>query len=579
MGGDSGMFAVSLGEEESWPRTGKAERTAGMQIWKRNLLFVSFCALGAGGLAGGLLRTDGVQRPETLSDRTLSTSDVRDVVRRVDAEFRESWRRQGLQPAACADDLTLARRLSLGLTGTVPSLEEIRVLESIPAGERLPWWISRLLEDRRYADYVAERLARACVGTENGPFLVYRRRRFVTWLSDLLHENVPYDRIVHELIAAEGIWTSSPAVNFVSVTVDQTEEDRPDPVRLAGRTSRAFLGMRIDCLQCHDDNLGNINLGTAQDPRSGTQADFHRLAAFYSETEVSLLGIGDQPREYRYKFLNSEHEEIVDPAPPFLADLLSDRGSRRQQLADWITHPENKPFARATVNRVWALLFGRPLVEPIDDIPLYGALPPGLEALAADFVDHHYDLRRLIRAIAATQVFQLDSRAEFVVTERHERHWAVFPLTRLRPEQVAGALIQSASLTTIDAQSHILLRLARFGNENEFVGRYGDRGEDEFEDRGGTVTQRLLMMNGRLVKDKTAENAIVNAATKIAILAPDDAQAVETVYLCTLSRRPSKREREYFVDRLQGTRAAERSRRLEDIQWTLLNSTELSWNH
>jgi hypothetical protein len=535
--------------------------------------------LGAGGLAGGLLRTDRVRQPETRSERLLPTSDAIDVVKRVDDEFRESWRQQNLQPAARADDLMLARRLSLGLTGTVPSLEEIRVLESIPPGERLAWWISRLLEDRRFADYVAERLARACVGTENGPFLVYRRRRFVTWLSDRLHENVPYDQIVRELVAAKGIWTSSPAVNFVSVTVDQNEESGPDPIRLAGRTSRAFLGMRIDCLQCHDDNLGNIDLGTAADPRSGTQADFHRLAAFYSEADVSLLGIGDQPREYRYRFLNAEQEEIVDPAPPFLADLLSEGGNRRQQLADWITHPENKPFARATVNRVWALMFGRPLVEPIDDIPLYGSLPPGLEILASDFVNHRYDLRRLIRIIAATQVFRLDSRAEFGVTQRHERHWAVFPLTRLRPEQVAGALIQSASLKTIDAQSHVLLRLGRFGNENEFVQRYGDSGEDEFDDRGGTVTQRLLMMNGRLVKDKTVENPVVNAATKIAILAPDDARAVETVYLCTLTRRPSQCERDHFVDRLRDTRAAERNRRMEDIQWTLLNSTEFSWNH
>jgi hypothetical protein len=548
-------------------------------VWKRNLLFILLCLVGTAVLAGALLRSDRIEAPAGFGPNRLRQTDLGAVVERVDREFQELWLSKGLQHAPRADDLTIARRLSLGLTGTVPSLEEIRALESVPEGDRIDWWVSRLLEDRRYADYVAERLARAYVGAEQGPFLVYRRRRFVSWLSDRLSENVPYDQLVRELINSTGIWTSSPAVNFVTVTIREDEGGQPDPIRLAGRTSRAFLGMRIDCLQCHDDNLGNIELGSADEPRQGTQEDFHRLAAFYSDASVSLLGISDQQQDYRYKFLHAEGEATVEPAPPFLQELVTPGGNRRDQLARWVTHPQNKPFARAAVNRLWALLFGRPLAEPIDDIPLHGPLPPGLETLAADFAAHGFDLRRLIRAIAATEVYRLDSRAEFEVTSTHEAAWAVFPLTRLRPEQVAGALIQSASLKTIDANSHILFRLARFGNENEFVERYGDMGEDEFEDRGGTVTQRLLMMNGELVKGKTQENAITNAATKIALLAPDDAAAVEAAYLCTLSRRPAENELAHFVDRLRSTHGKARTQALEDLCWTLLNSTEFSWNH
>jgi hypothetical protein len=548
-------------------------------VWKKNLLFLCFCTLSAGGAASALLRTDRLQPPKAFHRQRSQETDIGDLVHRIDAQFQQQWRSVDLQPAPRADDLTLARRLSLGLTGTVPSLEEIRALESISGEDRIAWWGDHLLEDRRYADYVAERLARALAGTEDGPFLVYRRRRFVTWLSDRLHENVPYDQLVRELIGSTGLWTSSPAVNFVTVTIDQDEEGRPDPIRLAGRTTRAFLGMRIDCLQCHDDNLGNIDLGTAQSPRPGTQEDFHRLAAYFSEAKVSLLGVDDEKREYRYQFLHADQEQVVDPQPPFLGELVVDQGNRRQQLAHWVTHPENRPFARAIVNRIWALMFGRPLVEPIDDIPLYGQLPPVLDLLAGDFVDHGYDLRRLIRVIAATQVFQLASRADFEITPRHEEKWAVFPLTRLRPEQVAGAIIQSSSLKTIDADSHILFRLARFGNESDFVRRYGDIGEDEFEDRGGTVTQRLLMMNGKLVKEKTTQNPIVNAATKIAMLAADNATAVQTVYLCTLTRRPSEAEQRHFTAKLGEANGDQRNRRMEDIQWALMNSTEFSWNH
>jgi hypothetical protein len=550
-------------------------------MWLRNVVFVGLCCFGLSALAFSLLRGDRIAVSPPRHTSYLANAEYRDVVARINTEFRQHWESRGLQHAPPAAALTVVRRLSLGLTGTVPSLEEIRILESLPDEQRMEWWVSHLLADRRYSDYVAERLARAYVGTENGPFIIFRRRRFVSWLSDSLRENVPYDQIVRRLISDDGIWTSSPAVNFVSVTVRQGQDDRPDPIRLAGRTTRAFLGMRIDCLQCHDDRLGNTELGTPDLPRSGLQSDFHQLAAFFSDARISLLGIHDQADQpYKYQYLNRDEEQVISPIPPFSSQLLPTAGTRREQLAQWVTHPQNKPFARATVNRMWALLFGRPLVEPIDEIPLYGRLPPAMEVLADDFAAHGFDLQRLIRLIAASDPFQLDSRAEFEVTPAHEQHWAVFPLTRLRPEQVAGAIIQAASLRTLDANAHILFRLARFQQEGEFVKRYGDTGEDEFEDRGGTITQRLLMMNGDLIADKGKEEPLTNAAAKIAVLAPNDPAAIEVAYLATLTRRPTPAESARFLDRLS-MRTFDTNRQLEmaDIYWVLFNSTEFSWNH
>src|SRR5690606_29327437 len=178
--------------------------------------------------------------------------------------------------------------------------------------------------------------------------------------------------------------------------------------------------------------------------------------------------------------------------------------------------------------------FGRPLVEPVDDIPLFGDYPPGLETLADEFIESGYDLQWLIRVIAASEVFGRDSRAPFEVTSDHERHGAVFPLSRLRPEQAAGSLIQASSLKTIDSGAHIIMQLARFAQQNEFIVRYGDMGEDEFEDRGGTIAQRLLMMNGKLTRERTSQNLLLNAASRIALLAPSDEKAIETAYLCIL---------------------------------------------
>ena len=359
-------------------------------------------------------------------------------------------------------------------------------------------------------------------------------------------------------------------------------------MRLAGRTARAFLGMRIDCLQCHDDKLGNVSLGFGADAHSGTQADFHQLAAFFGPTKIGLIGVYDGGEPYKTKYLDAKDEAVVPPQVPFSDELLTKDGNSREQLARWVTHQNNKSFARAAVNRYWALLFGRPLIEPIDDIPLEmpegEKYPPGFELLADDFTQHGYDVRRLLRLIAASQAFTRDSRADFEITGRHEQHWAAFPLTRLRPEQVAGSVIQASSLSTLNGEAHVLARIAMFGQTNDFVRRYGDLGEDEFTDRGGTIPQRLLMMNGELVKERTKENPVLSATSRLAILTNKPEKQVEIAYLATLTRRPTDEELAHFVARLADTDGGGGDRRtrqhaLEDLYWTLINSTEFSWNH
>src|SRR2546423_8723603 len=254
----------------------------------RNCLFIAVCLAGSGLVANTLLRRERVPQPRLLQpdrDRFAASLD------QLNAEFQESWQAKELQAAPRADDLTIARRLSLALIGTVPSLEEIRALEAVAPADRIAWWTSHLLEDRRFADYWADRLARLYVGNEQGNIVLFRRRRFALWLSDQLAKNTPYDQLVRELLADEGIWTGKPATNFVTATANPASANQPDPVRLAGRTARAFLGMRIDCLQCHDDKLGNINVGSEDDPHSGTQANFHELAAFFGSTELKLVGV------------------------------------------------------------------------------------------------------------------------------------------------------------------------------------------------------------------------------------------------------------------------------------------------
>ena len=549
------------------------------------VLFVLVCVAGIGGLMGSAFSTRGLERRVAqIGDHHQQASGLLEVVAEVNQKFQQRWKERGLQFAPAADTLTVMRRASLALHGTIPSLEEVKAfaLESgyaMTDDKVIDRYVNYLLQDRRYSDYLSERFARIFVGVDAGPFLIYRRGRFRLWLSDQLMDNKPYDELVHSLIDSKGVWTSDPEVNFVTATITEGEGGRPDVMKLAGRTTRAFLGMRIDCLQCHDDRLGTIALNL-NDPAEGSlQSDFHQFAAFYSQVKTGFYGVDDDSEHYAYKYLGDEEEVIVPPVFPFFQELSESKGTRRGQLADWVTHLDNRAFARTAVNRIWAIVFGRPLVVPVDNIPLAGPFPVGLELLTDEFVESGFDLKHLIRVITRLQVFRLDSRADFDVTEAHESAWSVFPLVRLRPEQVAGALNQTASLKTINADVSYLVRLQQQSEIDNFVKRYGDTGEDEFEDRSGTVTQRLLLMNGTLSQSRIANGNGSNASARIDLLTEDDEDAIRIAYLTVLTRNPSQAELLYFLKKFRQQPDSQRGRVIEDLFWTLTNSTEFSWAH
>ncbi len=507
---------------------------------------------------------DGPQAPTPSGSSSASAADV---AARVDRVMQEAWIEAGVGPLGPDDSLTVARRLSLALCGTIPSLEEVRAMEKLPDAERADAHLERLLADRRFADYLAERFARAFVGTDNGPFIIYRRRRFVYWLSDELAKNRPYDELVREMIGSQGLWTDQPATNFV--TAHFIPDQGPDPAAMAARTTRAFLGIRIDCAQCHDHPFAEWK-----------QGDFEGLAAYFGQVQNSLTGVVDKPGEFEVEDIRTKEKRSVAPRVPFSADSANDEGRRREQLAAWITSPSNPYFAKAIANRVWTLMFGQGIVEPVDDLEAEPRVDGVLDVLADDFRSNGHDLRRLIRVIAATRAFRAGSAATGgrEVSEVQEKLFAAFPLSRLRSEQIAGALVQASSLRTVDAESHILVRFFRAVNTGDFVSRYGDAGEEELNAHIGTIPQRLVMMNGQMPRERI-EASPLNAAGRIATLAPNDESRVDVAYLVCMSRRPTAEEKAHFVSRLDGLKGDNRNDAVEDMLWALVNSTEFSWNH
>ncbi len=521
------------------------------------------------------------------------------AVARLNEQFHKQWQAENVQVAESVDDFAVLRRLSLAMFGTVPSLEDIRAFDDDDQPHRIDRWVVRMLQDSRYSDYFAERFARSLVGVEEGPFIVFRRDRMTAWLAEQLHQDASWSQMTKELIAAEGLWTDRPAANFI--TVARMEDEGLDVNKLAGRTVRTFLGQRIDCAQCHDHPF---------DP-AWKQTDFEGLAAFYCQASLSPGGVTDyqtdkDKKEVVYKVVDpgAETGRVVPSAVPFHPEWLPADGGLRHRLAEWVTHKDNRRFERAIANRVWGFMLGKPLHEPVDDLPhpVDGEID-ALDILGQEFRARGERLSVLIRMIVLSDVFRLSSESSADNEETYTKQvqaWSVFPLVRLRPEQVIGSLFQAGHIRSIDQNSNPFVRVTKFGNENDFLNEYGDLGDDELLQQVGTIPQALLRMNGRFTAEQSKVDGL-SAPAQILNFSPDNAAIIDNCYLACLCRHPAVEERAYFLNLLESTTEAAAEKRkanpeapaaspeskptrtraqvVEDLVWTLFNSPEFSWNH
>lgn len=503
--------------------------------------------------------------PLSLSPASKAISsidgDLHSAAQQLDTIFASQWEEKGISPAPMAPQRLIARRMSLALCGTIPSLEELRQLEAVAEEDRLEWWLENLLEQDRCISYLAERLARTLVGVRWEPPAVYRRDLFTHWLRAQLKQDRPYDEMVRELLTCSGNSNEMPAVNFLTSTCDVVTFQGPDPAKAAGRVAQAFVGVNLECAECHDHPFD-----------VWTQEDFHSLAAFFQQTSVSFTGLRDSP--------SFGPAKLDKPSALFDEELLPSFGPRRQRLAAWITAPENRAFPRTIVNRVWTFLMNRPLDGTFAEIPTNGAPNASLEFLVDDFVSHGYSLKRLIRVIVRSTPFRLASRLESEegVTPEHFACFAAYPMVPLRAEQYAAAALQSGRLRPRGKDQSQWYRFFDSVHFSMFRNAYGDLGAMEFSATTTSVPQKLLTMNGTLVDEVTFRYP-GNTSGALSLLNTEDTKAIELVYLCTLSRMPTEEEAEHFRGRLAGTQEEARRQVLANLHWALLNSTEFSWNH
>jgi hypothetical protein len=388
------------------------------------------------------------------------------------------------------------------------------------------------------------------------------------WLAKQFANNTPYDQIARKLLLVQmpqqPMLGATPAAPMVPADPDAAaavfqQAVGASPENLAGAYVRVFLGIRINCAQCHDHPMTDWK-----------RSDFWGIAAMFNGAPAP----GDQP--IPAPTIKPEADKEVQ----FTAKLLwkdeplkeiPAKKSPREVLADWLVSPENPNFAATAVNRVWQYLCGRGLSGPVDELDLIDdpSERKVLDQLAKLFQESGHDTRWLIAGITKSKVYQ-----QRVVPATSSSEFDGFvhrPLKTLLPEQVFDSLEQTLSLPIAKADNG-----PRFnGERDQFVTRMNESATDQPADFKGGIPQALMLMNGRLTADATnlETSRTLRAVVEAPFLPP--AEKIEVLYLAALTRKPTTEEADFLLQHVKQQKTdAERKAAYAEIFWGLLNNPE-----
>lgn len=489
---------------------------------------------------------------------------------RIDQLLEARWEEEGAKPAAVCDDAAFLRRVSLDLTGVIPSVAAARAFLADKAPNKREELVDRLLRSPRHASHLATVWRARMLNEQLGPQQLQTAVGLERWLRQQFALNLRYDNLVADLVASTGSQGPGPAIYFRSL------EFKPE--KLASSTARIFMGLQIQCAECHNHPFDHW-----------TQQDFWGYAAFFAQLRGQ-----DQTRppfQPELALQDTNRGEVTlpeqdEPAPPrFPGGDLADStlgGTRRQQLAIWLASRDNPYLARAAVNWAWAHLFGRGLVDPVDDLGDHN--PPSHPQLMRELCDYfehqQFDLRDLLETLCRTRAYQLSSRAPgqddgVALTDDLFAKMAVKALTA---EQHYDSL--SLCLSQNETQP-AMTPPGQGGNVDQrrlqFIIQMQTPARSALEYESGP-RQALQLMNGPLAN---AATSIEQSALLGGLEAPffTDAQRLETLYLATLSRFPRENERQRLMPLLKEAATPEqRQLLLSDILWAILNTAEYGLN-
>ncbi|WP_253159765.1 DUF1549 and DUF1553 domain-containing protein [Stieleria tagensis] len=472
-----------------------------------------------------------------------------------------------IQISPPASDAVFLRRVYTDVIGRLPTSERAkRFLESNAADKRAEL-VDEILNQPEYADHWANLWADLL---RPNPYRVGIKAvlNYDNWIRQQFRDNVPYDQFASGLITAQGSTWRNGAVTLY--------RDRRSPDEIATLISQLFLGIRLECAKCHHHPF-----------EKWSQRDFYSFAAFFAKVDRKGVGLSPPISGGEEIVFNSERGEVkhpvtgqvLDPRPLFGSVDESIENNPRQALSQWMTSTENEYFAKVHVNRIWALLMGRGLVDPVDD--LRSTNPPSnpalLDALAQHFQDSGYDQKELIRLIVLSNAYATGSQPNATnKTDRlnYSRHYRQRLRAEILVDAVTAVTETSETFTALPPESRAnqiwthrvdSMFLDTFGRPNENQDPPCERISDS------SVTQTLHLMNSRDIDRRIRSDS--SRAARLSAAEIPATEIVDELYLATFSRQPSIEERRYAASLIEKS-GDDRRNVIEDIMWAMLNSPE-----
>jgi hypothetical protein len=484
----------------------------------------------------------------------------------IDTLVAAKLKKLRIAPSGICSDEIFCRRAYLDIVGLLPSVDEYNHFMASTSPNKRAQLVDELLSRKEFAEIWVNKWAELLQVRSSIQISYKAMFLYYNWLVEKLSKNLPMDEMVQELLGANGGTFKNPATNFYQGTTDT--------LNLSENVAQVFMGMRIQCAQCHNHPFDRW-----------TQNDYYGFAAFFAQ-------IGrKQGEDYRETIVfNSGGGEVSHPVggrvmkPKFLGGAEPDVAGkdRRVVLAKWLASKDNPWFATSFANRVWAHFLGVGIVEPVDDFRVSNPAsnPELLAALGKRFTDSKYDLKQLVRDICNSRTYQRATQRN-TSNELDDKNFAHSNLRRIKAENLLDVISQVTE--TKDKFQGLpmgarAVQIADGGSSTYFLTTFGRATRETVcsceVKMEPTLSQALHLLNGDTVNAKIQQGGVI---PRLMAVKKFPEERIIDLYLRCLARMPSHEELGKLTPRLApGTN---QQQALEDIYWALLNSREFLFNH
>ncbi|MSR42621.1 MAG: DUF1549 domain-containing protein [Pedosphaera sp.] len=486
----------------------------------------------------------------------------------IDTLVNNKLKKIRITPSELCDDATYLRRITLDIVGKLPSVEEVQAFGADADPKKREKKIDELLERKEFTQMWVMKWAELLqIRTDNNRFQYKSALHYYDWLADQFAQNRPMNEMVQDLLNATGGTFANPEGNFYKVETDT--------LKLTENVAQIFMGMRIQCAQCHNHPFDRW-----------TMNDYYGFASFFAQVGRKT---GEDNRET--VVFNRASGGVSHPVgnrdmkPKFLGGDLPEMKpgeDRRAALAKWLASPENPFFAKNLANIVWSHFLGKGIVDPVDDVRISNppSNPELLDELGKRFAASGYNFRKLVRDICTSRTYQLTTKANAANAE-DTRNFAKANIRRMRAEVLLDCINQvtagrekfrglplgSSAVEIVDGRTSTFF-LTTFGRATRDT---VCSCEVQMEPN---LSQALHLLNGETVNAKITAGGTVATALREKKSAP---QIIDELYFRCLARKPTAKEQGELMEFFKEGRPELEV--LNDIFWSLLNSKEFLFNH